>query len=115
VKNVWLTMAQMGSRKIAQTNLTQRVGTVSRSDAAIRLLDPARATLRTTFLWRLDFRSALLRFDFRCVALNSSADYADLHSQTKTEQFPLVLVVVLLLVLEQGPIENEYDDEEEKD
>jgi len=44
------------------------VGTSNGSDAATNLLDVARATLRTTFLARLDLRVPRLFFDLRFVA-----------------------------------------------
>jgi hypothetical protein len=69
VKNVWLSIAQMGSRKIAQINFTQRVGTVSGSDVARTLLDVERATLRTIFPARLDLRAPRCFVDLRFVDL----------------------------------------------
>jgi xanthine/CO dehydrogenase XdhC/CoxF family maturation factor len=57
-------MPQIGNRKIAKTNFTQRVGTVSGSDVEMKLLDLARATLRTTFPRRSDLRAPRLFFDF---------------------------------------------------
>jgi hypothetical protein len=56
VKNVWLKIAQIGNRKIAKTNFTQRVGTVSGSDTGT--IVRARATLRTTLRLRLELRFA---------------------------------------------------------
>ena len=69
VKNVWLKIAQIGSRKIANTNFTQRVGTVRGSGPAMKPLGLARATLRTTFLPRLDLRVMRSLLDFRFFAL----------------------------------------------
>ena len=63
VKNVWVRIAQIGSRKIAKIDFTQRVGTVSSSDAGTKLLDLARATLRTIFRPRSDLRALRLFFD----------------------------------------------------
>src|SRR5262245_58050832 len=78
VKNVWVKTPQMGSRKMPKTNFTHRVGTVRGSDAAMKFLDVARATLRTTFPPRFELRVSRLFFDLRFVA-KSSADYADLR------------------------------------
>jgi hypothetical protein len=69
---------QIGSRKIPKINFTHFVGTVSGSDAAVKLLDVARATLRTTFRLRFELRARRFFFDLRSVA-KSSADYADLR------------------------------------
>src|SRR5260370_36650547 len=69
VKNVWLKIAQIGSRKIANTNFTQRVGTVRGSGPAMKPVGLARATLRTTFLPRLDLRVMRSLLDFRFFAL----------------------------------------------
>src|SRR5436309_2297313 len=77
VKNVWVRIAQIGSRKIAKINFTQRVGTVSSSDAGTKVLDLARATLRTTFRPRFEFCAARLLVDLLFRLLKSSADYAD--------------------------------------
>jgi len=63
---------------MATTNFTQRVGTVRASDDAIKLLDLARATLRTTFRSRLELRVVRFFFDLRFVAAKVAADYADL-------------------------------------
>jgi hypothetical protein len=71
---------QIGSRKMAKTNFTHRVGTVRASDDAIKLLDLARATLRTTFRPRLELRVVRF-FDLRFVAAKVAADYADLLKQ----------------------------------
>jgi hypothetical protein len=68
----------MGSRKIPKTNFTHFVGTVSGSDAAMKLLGVVRATLRTTLRPRFELRVSRLFFDLRFVA-KSSADYADLR------------------------------------
>jgi hypothetical protein len=78
VKNVWVRTPQMGSRKIPKTNFTHFVGTVSGSDAAMKLLGVVRATLRTTLRPRFELRVSRLFFDLRFVA-KSSADYADLR------------------------------------
>jgi hypothetical protein len=76
VKNVWVRTPQIGSIKIPKTNFTHRVGTVSGSDAAMTLLDVARATLRTTFRPRFELRVPRFFLDLRFVA-KSPADYAD--------------------------------------
>src|SRR6266403_288435 len=95
VKNVCVRIAQIGNRKIANTNLTQRVGTTSGSDAATKLLDLARATLRTIFRPRSDFRLPRLFFDlcFRAPKVvrrlggttqkkaRGTADYADVMNE----------------------------------
>jgi hypothetical protein len=78
VKNVWVRTPQIGSRKIAKTNFTHLVGTVSGSDSAMKFLDVARATLRTIFRPRFELRVSRFFFDLRFVA-KSSADYADLR------------------------------------
>jgi N-acetylglucosamine-6-phosphate deacetylase len=67
-------MAQIGSRKIAQINFTQRVGTVSGS--TVRPTARARATLRTTLRPRSRLRARLL-FGGCFLALKLTADYAD--------------------------------------
>jgi hypothetical protein len=72
---------QIGSKKMAKTNFTQRVGTVRASDDAIKLLDLARATLRITFRARLELRAVRFFFDLRFVAAKVAADYADLLKQ----------------------------------
>ena len=54
------------------------MGTVSGSDAAIKLLDGVRATLRITFRPRFELRVPRFFFDLPFVA-KSSADYADLR------------------------------------
>jgi hypothetical protein len=71
----------MGRRKIAKTNFTQRVGTVSGSDtgAIVR----ARATLRTTLRLRLELRFPCLFVDLLFRAAKVAADYADLTSQNQ--------------------------------
>jgi hypothetical protein len=68
VKNVWLSTTQIGSRKIANTNFTQRVGTSSGWGAATKRFDLARATLRITLPPRLELRVPRLFFDLRFVA-----------------------------------------------
>jgi len=78
VKKVWVRTPQIGSRKIAKINFTHLVGTVSGSDAAIKLLGVVRATLRTTFRPRFELRVLRFFFNLRFVA-KSSADYADLR------------------------------------
>src|SRR5204863_8663997 len=72
---------QSGSRKIANTNFTQRVGTVSSSDAETELPDLAPATLRTTFPPRFDLRVPRLFFDLRFVAAKVAGDYADFRGE----------------------------------
>jgi hypothetical protein len=79
VKNVCVKTAHSGSRKIAKMNFTHFVGTVSGSDAAMKLLDVARATLRTTFRLRFELRTPRSFFDLRLVAAKVAADYADLR------------------------------------
>jgi hypothetical protein len=78
VKNVWVSTPQIGSRKIAKTNFTHLVGTVSGSDAATKFLGELvrAATLRTTFRPRFELRVPPFFFDLRFVA-KSSADYAE--------------------------------------
>jgi hypothetical protein len=66
---------------MAKTNFTQRVGTVRASDDALKLLELARATLRTTFRSRLELRVGRFFFDLRFVAAKVAADYADLLKQ----------------------------------
>src|SRR4029434_5427214 len=87
VKNVCVTTPQIGSRKMPTTNFTHRVGTVSGSDAAMKLLDVARARLRTTFRPRFELRVPPFLFDLRFVAAKVAADYADLRrrKQDSTE------------------------------
>jgi len=53
---------------MANTNFTQRVGTVSGCVAAMKFLDLALATLRTTFRSRWDLRPPRLFVDLRFVA-----------------------------------------------
>jgi hypothetical protein len=60
-------------------NFTHFVGTVSGSDASTKLLDVARATLRTTFRSRFEFRVPRFFFLDLCFVAKSSADYADLR------------------------------------
>jgi hypothetical protein len=79
VKNVCVRTPQIGSRKIAKINFTHFVGTVSGSDAAMKLLGVARAKLRTTFWPRFELRVPRFFFDLRFVAAKVAADYADLH------------------------------------
>ena len=57
------------------------MGTVSGSDAAMKLLAVARATLRMTFPPRLELRAPRFFFDLRFVAAKVAADYADLHQR----------------------------------
>jgi hypothetical protein len=68
VKNVWLRIAQTGSKKIATINFTHRVGTTSGSDAGTPKAFRARATLRTTFRSRLELRLPRVFIDLRFVA-----------------------------------------------
>ena len=65
-------------------NFTHFVGTVSGSDAAMKLLDVVRATLRITFRSRFELRVPRFFFDLRFVA-KSSADYADLVGEKQEE------------------------------
>jgi hypothetical protein len=71
----------MGRRKIAKTNFTQRVGTVSESDTEV--IVRARATLRTTLRPRLELRFPRLFVDLLFRAAKVAADYADLTSQNQ--------------------------------
>src|SRR5438046_4008052 len=66
VKNVSLRIAQAGSKKIAKTNFTQRVGTTSGSEAGTNRV--ARATLRTIFRPRSGLCFARLVVDLRFFA-----------------------------------------------
>src|SRR6476620_8996671 len=76
VKNVCVKTPHIGSRKIAKINFTHFVGTVSGSDAAMKLLGLAPAKLRTTFRPRFELRvPRFFCLDVRFVA-KSSADYA---------------------------------------
>jgi hypothetical protein len=50
---------------------------VSGSDAAMKLLDVVRATLRTTFRPRFELRVPRFFFDLRFVAAKVAADYAE--------------------------------------
>src|SRR5206468_8839253 len=85
VKNVWVRTPHIGNRKIAKMNFTHFVGTVSGSDAAMKFLDEARATLRTTFRPRFELRVPLFFFlDLRFVA-KSSVDTQICASESKTE------------------------------
>jgi len=74
VKNVCVKTPQIGSRKIAKINFTHFVGTVNGSDAAMKLLDVVRATLRTTFPPRFELRVPRFFFDLRFVAAKVAAD-----------------------------------------
>ena len=65
-------------------NFTHFVGTVSGSDAAMKLLDVVRATLWITFRPRFELRVPRFFFDLRFVA-KSSADYADLIGEKQEE------------------------------
>src|SRR5215813_7600520 len=76
VKNVWPRIAQIGKRKIAKMNFTQRVGTVSRSDTGT--IVRARATLRTTLrLLRLELRLPRFVVDLLFFAAKVAANYAE--------------------------------------
>src|SRR6266496_5605858 len=86
VKNVWLRIAQIGNRKIAKTNFTQRVGTVSGSDTGTNVR--ARATLRTTFRPRLELRFPRLFVDLLFLAAKGAADYADAADLGKRNSTP---------------------------
>ncbi len=66
VKNVWLRIAQAGSKKIAKTNFTQRVGTTSESETGANRV--VRATLRTIFRPRSGLCFARLVVDLRFFA-----------------------------------------------
>jgi hypothetical protein len=85
VKNVWLSIAQIGSRKIAQINFTQRVGMVSGSDVPTALFDIGRAMLRTTFPPRLDVRALRFFVDLRFVAAKVAQITQTYRSESKTE------------------------------
>jgi hypothetical protein len=50
---------------------------VNGSDAAMKLLDVVRATLRTTFPPRFELRVPRFFFDLRFVAAKVAADYAE--------------------------------------
>src|ERR1700704_6977252 len=71
VKNVWPRIAQIGNRKIAKTNFTQRVGTVNGSDTGTSVR--ARATLRTTLRLRLELRFPRLFVEVLFLAANVPA------------------------------------------
>src|SRR5262249_17772028 len=58
-----------------------RVGTVSSSDVGTKVLDLARATLRTTFCPRLELHASRFFFDPLFRVLKSLADYAELCKQ----------------------------------
>jgi hypothetical protein len=60
-------------------NFTHFVGTVSGSDAPMKLLDVVRATLWITFRPRFELRVPRFFFDLRFVAAKVAADYADLR------------------------------------
>jgi hypothetical protein len=77
VKNVWVRTPQTGTRKIANTNFTHLVGTVSGPDSATGCLNVARATLRTILLPRLELRLSRFFFDLRFVAAKLPQIYAD--------------------------------------
>src|SRR5438552_13742510 len=91
VKNVWVRTPQIGSRKTAIINFTHFVGTVSGSDAAMKLLGVARAKLRTTFRPRFELRVPRFFFDLRFVTAKVAADYADLHrrKQDRTADYQI--------------------------
>src|SRR5205809_115589 len=72
VKNVWLRIAQIGSKKIATTNFTQRVGTMSGSDAGTPKAFRAPATLRTISRSRRGLRFPRLFVDLRFFAAKVS-------------------------------------------
>jgi hypothetical protein len=55
-------------------HFTHFVGTVSGSDAAMKFLDEAGTTLRTTFPSRLELRVPRFFFDLRFVAAKVAAD-----------------------------------------
>jgi len=85
VKNVCVRTTQIGSRKIAKTNFTHRVGTVSGSGAATKLLDLARATLRTTLLPRLELRVPRLFIGLRFVLAKVAQITQAYRKKSKTE------------------------------
>ena len=62
-------------------NFTHFVGTVSGSDAPMKLLDVVRATLWITFRPRFELRVPRFFFDLRFVAAKVAADYADLRKR----------------------------------
>ena len=62
---------------MAKMNFTHFVGTVSGSDAAMKLLDVVRATLWITFRPRFELRVPRFFFDLRFVAAKVAADYAE--------------------------------------
>jgi hypothetical protein len=64
-------------------NFTHFVGTVSGSDAAMKLLDVVRATLWITFRPRFELRVPRFFFDLRFVAAKVAADYADLRRRNQ--------------------------------
>jgi hypothetical protein len=75
-------------------NFTHFVGTVRGSDAAMKLLDVARATLRTTFRPRFELRVPGFFFDLRFVAAKVAADYADLRrrKQDRTADYKIARI-----------------------
>src|SRR4030095_5868918 len=83
-KHVWLRIAQIGRRKIAKTNFTQRFGTVSGSDAGTNVR--ARATLRTTLRLRLELRFARMFVDFLFRAAKSPQITQRSLAKIKTER-----------------------------
>jgi hypothetical protein len=70
---------------MANTNFTQRVGTVSGWGAAMKFLDLALATLRTTFRPRSDLRPLRLFFDLRFVAAKLPQITQNYSDESKTE------------------------------
>src|SRR6267378_539485 len=84
-------IAQIGNRKIAKTNFTQRVGTVSGSDTGTSVR--ARATLRTTLRPRLELRFPRLFVDLSFLAAKVPADYADAADLGKSEIRPATLAL----------------------
>src|SRR2546430_17358758 len=71
VKNVWVRIAQIGSRKIAKINFTQRVGTVS--GTGIGIVVRVRATLRISFRRRLGLRPLRSFFGLRFVEIGRAS------------------------------------------
>jgi hypothetical protein len=70
---------------MANTNFTQRVGTVSGWVAAMKFLDLALATLRTTFPPRWDLRRPRLFVDLRFVAAKLPQITQNYSDESKTE------------------------------
>jgi hypothetical protein len=66
VKNVSVRIAQAGNKKIAKTNLTQRVGTINES--GVRTVLVACPTFRTVFTRRIGLRLPRLVVDLSLVA-----------------------------------------------